>query len=404
MSDDLRMYSVSSSSIHALYNNGLSGTTNYAAVTLSHGGSNFENGGEEHLFNIELDVDANQIWGDQINGLPLVNSGIGNGEEITSRIFKKNGNNFITLKENNNTYKTDDRLFDEVFSTVAVKSYVSLITYPTSCTCTEKEINEPPTSYYIGCKTRHFGGTNDDPNHFWGIVSEPSNFQYQQPVNDIIDASIYAYNYATSLEPVYKCLWPDADNQFIPVYHPCHGHNVGDVIYYPQGTDNINLAQYSYRSYWRYLSQTVETTFDQNGQNPISKTTNFYYDNPKHLQLTRTETFNTDGTKYITRLKYPGDYVVDKPSDNDAKVLDDMANRIIHMGGLVIEKTSSIVKPGTTTELITGAELTKYEFVNNKGYLAVKHSRKLPLSEQNAALKQQCAKVSKLNGKSRMLK
>jgi YD repeat-containing protein len=59
--------------------------------------------------------------------------------------------------------------------------------------------------------------------------------------------------------------------------------------------------------YLRTIS-TDEISYDQNGQNPLTVQTNYYYDNPNHLQPTRLITTNSKGDSIITETKYAMDY------------------------------------------------------------------------------------------------
>ena len=79
-----------------------------------------------------------------------------------------------------------------------------------------------------------------------------------------------------------------------------------------------NLSLYITRnssvvSEWVRLQSETQTTYDENGQNPITATTNYYYEDnenhiPTHLQPTRTQQILADGTIYETRTTYPTDY------------------------------------------------------------------------------------------------
>jgi len=58
---------------------------------------------------------------------------------------------------------------------------------------------------------------------------------------------------------------------------------------------------------WIYKTQTTEMQYDQNGNNPVTVLTNFYYDNPLHGQVTRVELTNSKGIVLKTLNKYPQD-------------------------------------------------------------------------------------------------
>ncbi len=55
------------------------------------------------------------------------------------------------------------------------------------------------------------------------------------------------------------------------------------------------------------LSQTITTNYDTNGSNPVVQTTNYFYDNLSHMQLTRTETTNSKGELLKTKTSFAHD-------------------------------------------------------------------------------------------------
>ena len=68
--------------------------------------------------------------------------------------------------------------------------------------------------------------------------------------------------------------------------------------------DNLDIAGYFINKNWHYLNQTTEKQYDNNGLNPITTTTNYFYDNPNHLQQTRVEVTNSKGEVLKTETKY----------------------------------------------------------------------------------------------------
>ena len=71
--------------------------------------------------------------------------------------------------------------------------------------------------------------------------------------------------------------------------------------------DQYTLNEYSLRSQWHYLSQSVEKQYDLNGQNPVTTTTNYNYGNSNHLQLTSQTVKNSKGEDLQTRYYYAKD-------------------------------------------------------------------------------------------------
>ena len=61
-------------------------------------------------------------------------------------------------------------------------------------------------------------------------------------------------------------------------------------------------------SAYKRRMQTVETTWDGNGTNPLVATTNYFYDNPDYIYPNSTVTQNSKGQVLTTYVKYPLDY------------------------------------------------------------------------------------------------
>jgi len=80
---------------------------------------------------------------------------------------------------------------------------------------------------------------------------------------------------------------------------------------YDQDVD-FNSMEYSYQigetlTGRKVLKQTIETIYDQDGQNQKVDTIYYYYDNPAHLQLTRTKTADNEGREITKKTYYPED-------------------------------------------------------------------------------------------------
>lgn len=72
-------------------------------------------------------------------------------------------------------------------------------------------------------------------------------------------------------------------------------------------------SMYYVHSCFLYQSTSSETTFDLNGQHPITTTVTKYYDNTKHLQPTRVVTIGSDGSQITTTTSFPDDYAAGNP-------------------------------------------------------------------------------------------
>jgi hypothetical protein len=258
---DLFYQSLNSNSLRQLYNSSSNGSIYYNYVTVSHGGDNFENGGEEHEFIINNDVQGKVLYGNQIDSSPWVNIGWSNGLEKKSVLFKKGLlNSLIVLKETFNSYIEDTRLFDKVYGYSVLKKFDLLCTYSQ----------------------------------------------------------------------------PDLRN-----------------------LENLDIMEYTVNSYWHYLDQTIEKQYDLNGLNPIISTTNYFYDNPEHLQISRVETVNSTGKLTQNKTLYPDDVdtntiLYDNTIIKGNALSDTSYNAIKRLQGSDLHQTSTPIQIETTVKDING--------------------------------------------------
>ncbi len=266
--------SLNSSPLRPLFNSSSNGTTYYKYVTVSHGGSNFENGGEENEFIIHNDYPGNPIKGDPIESSTWVNAGWSNGLLKSNTIFKYNplNNSFTKLKQSINNYIADNRYFENVYGYTVNKKFEFVCTTPVTYSCTSSDLTKQFS--FRHCITNH--------KHWYSSISGNNNQEYE-------------------------CIANGHNNQTTIISHPCYGKSVGYIVTNPQGLDNLDIMEYTTNSYWHYLNQTIEKQYDMNGQNPIEKVTNYFYDNPEHLQLTRVESITSEGKKMATKNTYPDD-------------------------------------------------------------------------------------------------
>ena len=73
---------------------------------------------------------------------------------------------------------------------------------------------------------------------------------------------------------------------------------------YPTKYERV-LASFGSSS-WQYLDQTITTQYYPNGQS-VATTTKYYYDNLNNTQVTKMETVNSEGKKYVTQNFYVHD-------------------------------------------------------------------------------------------------
>ena len=71
--------------------------------------------------------------------------------------------------------------------------------------------------------------------------------------------------------------------------------------------DNLDITKYKNISFWKYEKTSTVKQYDENGLNPVSTTTKYFFDNIHHLQLTRTESAMSNGDSLRTNMYYPDD-------------------------------------------------------------------------------------------------
>lgn len=77
-------------------------------------------------------------------------------------------------------------------------------------------------------------------------------------------------------------------------------------VYFGSAQTVIKADMYSDFSAWDYLLSQQSTHFTPSGT--ISRTTQYFYENPHHIQITRTETDLSSNQTSIQIIKYPHDY------------------------------------------------------------------------------------------------
>jgi YD repeat-containing protein len=140
-------------------------------------------------------------------------------------------------------------------------------------------------------------------------------------------------------------------NSWEVCYHPCFGKEPGDIIVYPNALDNLSIIEYFNCSFWYYLDSTVFINYDQFGNNPLTTYKKFFYDNERHIQLTRTIEKDGKGNIIQAQFRYPQDY---NEIENFAHLID--ANII----------SSPIVEEEYYNSKIVSGKINKY---NDEGQL-----------------------------------
>jgi hypothetical protein len=109
-------------------------------------------------------------------------------------------------------------------------------------------------------------------------------------------------------------LWGFTSNLSQIVDDPSCGCNIG-ILPLESDIYDTTFRFKLYEAHPYYLSSeylittaTDEISYDQNGANPMTIHTNYYFDNPNILQPTRMVTLNSKGDSIITQTKYALDY------------------------------------------------------------------------------------------------
>ena len=107
-------------------------------------------------------------------------------------------------------------------------------------------------------------------------------------------------------------------------------------------------------------SKEIYTQYDMNGANPVTTTTNYYYDNSAHLQPTRVVADNSKGELITTHYRYPLDYTVgSSPSNNVAQGIKKLQDDHV-LNAIVEQYTQRSTSSGSNLRTVSAA-LTTYK-------------------------------------------
>lgn len=156
--------------------------------------------------------------------------------------------------------------------------------------------------------------------------------------------------------------------------HPCFNDAlIGDANYVTLFRQRI----YGFPCDWIYVD-TVKTYDLVAGTNSIAVTD---YDNPGHRQPTRSTTYNSDGSRRTTFIKYPTDYAPGSTPTGDAALISQLQQK--HMHSIPVEQYTQLWLPGSGSPLTIAASYKQFgnPVAQQPGLLAMKRSYKLELSE-----------------------
>lgn len=73
--------------------------------------------------------------------------------------------------------------------------------------------------------------------------------------------------------------------------------------------DELDVTHYYFTSNWFYLKSKTIETFDLDGANPVTATTQYVYNSPVHQQVSETREVNSNGKVMVTKNYYPDDII-----------------------------------------------------------------------------------------------
>lgn len=106
----------------------------------------------------------------------------------------------------------------------------------------------------------------------------------------------------------------------------------------------------------------IETIYDTNGQNPLVTEQNFFYENPAHFQVTKTETNDSEGNYLISKTRYPNDFInsttlydntlIKGGILNSYTAIDRLKSNDLHQNAIPIQ-VETFKRVGTTESLLS---------------------------------------------------
>ncbi len=273
----------------------------YPYVTTSIGGDNFEAGAMEYEYIINQLSTNRAIWGSGEYSQPIFvtnQDAANNGMEKKMTSFKKEtGGSFTRLYEKENVYVEDTGFRYQIPNYVASRilniAGSQQLTPDYVCSVSDTSKRYP----YRRCMANH--------DHFW----------------------------KTQGDTTVECIADGHNNQTVYVNHPCYGRSTGTVLSeFDQQpiVEYVDMLQYDHVSERYYMEESTERFYDEDGLNPVEKITKYYYDNPLHLQVTRTEVTDSRTGTLVSKVYYP----------------DDVAD----LAGLSIPQKAAIEKLGLTSQ------------------------------------------------------
>ncbi|CAD0225798.1 hypothetical protein [Chryseobacterium sp. JV274] len=203
-----------------------------------------------HKYSVASDDFGKVLRGDNIRNSVWTNLGWNNGREISTQYLDAGGSLMRTVEMN---YEEDNSRKYQVDGYSIRKNYENPIPKNVTYTCSAEDITKMVS--YTACTANH--------HHF----------------------------YSTS-DALKDCIAPGANNVTTYYKTRCYGKNAGEMITYEEQLDNLDIMQYKNISHFEYL-KSQKTTDYLNG-NAMKTETQYFYNNPKHTQITSQKTIFPD--------------------------------------------------------------------------------------------------------------
>jgi YD repeat-containing protein len=285
---DCEYYILQSSTMNNLFNTS-GNNIYYEYVTASFGGDDFPNGGETHEYRIQHDYPGFPLAGDGFaqSSTSWTNFGWDNGLEKSVEVFRVEEGQKQLVSKQINEYTNDPRLADTIYSYAISKNYDNVcVNEDFYHICTLAETQE--SCEQVGWKCTLSNGSGHQHHWIFPLFWDP-----------VFKGMTFCNG---GLEPPISHNVPRIDCP------PCHGHPEGDTLWYTDELENLNVIEYMNLSSWNYLSKKTVEEYDSDNSGKVTKTTEYIYDNPLHLQLSRVKTFDSKGIEQINQVYYPQDY------------------------------------------------------------------------------------------------
>ncbi|GIQ61316.1 hypothetical protein Flavo103_44510 [Flavobacterium collinsii] len=180
--DRFSFMNINANSIYPLYRSMGNNSTTYENVTVSYGGANFENGGEEFVYYVAADIPPYLCLDSNLTSAPWTNLSWNNGLLHRKRTFN---NRLIDLNIIENQYKLEDQYTRKVPGVATENRYEPLLSS-----------NNPNYK-----NIEHLNISKYTTNSYWFYLQSESNTQYDtEGQNPVITVTKYKYNNPSHLK------------------------------------------------------------------------------------------------------------------------------------------------------------------------------------------------------------